>query len=103
MAKIDRLGWADGMSFNAYGVRVGVRVNDSAILPELIERLPPGSKPASFSVVDHLYSVIGSKLKAEAKVRRLNLGYWNLLRIARDREFERVLDAFESHVQLTVA
>jgi len=31
MDKIDRLGWADGMSFTCYGVRVGVRVNDSAI------------------------------------------------------------------------
>jgi hypothetical protein len=103
MAKIDRLGWADGMSFNAYGVRVGLRVNDSAILPPLIERLPPGSKAASFGVVDHLYSLIGSEAKTASKVRRLSLGYWNLLRFARDREFEHVLEAFESHIQLTVA
>ena len=103
MAKIDRLGWADGMSFISYGVRVGVRVNDTAILDDLIARLPPGSKPASFAVVDHLYSVIGSQAKPESKVRRLSLGYWNLLRFARAREFESVLDDFESHVQLTVA
>ena len=103
MAKIDRLGWADGLSFNAYGVRLGVRVNDSAILTDLIARLPPGSKPASFAVVDHLYSIIGSRAKSESKVRRLSLGYWNLLRFARAREFDGMLDAFESHVQLTVA
>ena len=103
MAKIDRLGWADGLSFNAYGVRVGVRVNDSAILTDLIARLPPGSRPASFAVVDHLYSIIGSRGKSGSKVRRLSLGYWNLLRFARAREFDGMLDAFESHVQLTVA
>lgn len=103
MAKIDRLGWADGMSFTSYGVRVGVRVNDSALLPDVIARLPPGSKPASFQVVDHLYSLIGSHSKPESKVRRFSLGYWNLLRIARSREFDDVLEAFESHVQLTVA
>jgi hypothetical protein len=103
MAKIDRLGWAEGLSFNAYGVRVGVRVNDSAILRDLIARLPPGSKPASFAVVDHLYSIIGSGAKSESKVRRLSLGYWNLNRFARAREFDDMLDAFESHVQLTVA
>jgi hypothetical protein len=103
MAKIDRLGWVDGMSFTSYGVRIGVRVNDSAILDDIIARLPPGSKPASFAVVDHLYSIIGSGTKPESKVRRLNLGYWNLLRFARAREFESMLDAFESHVQLTVA
>ena len=103
MAKIDRLGWADGMSFIAYGVRVGVRVNDSAILKDLTARLPPGSKPAAFAVVDHLYSIIGSSANSNSKVRRLNLGYWNLLRFARAREFDSVLEAFESHVQLTVA
>jgi len=103
MAKIDRLGWADGLSFNAYGVRVGVRVNDSAILTDLIARLPPGSRPASFAVVDNLYSIIGSRAMSGSKVRRLSLGYWNLLRFARAREFDGMLDAFESHVQLTVA
>ena len=103
MAKIDRLGWAEGMSFVSYGVRVGVRANDASILKDLLERLPPGSKPASFQIVDHLYSVIGGAANPNAKVRRLNLVYWNLLRIARSRKFDEVLDAFESHVQLTVA
>jgi hypothetical protein len=103
MAKIDRLGWAEGMSFTSYGVRVGVRVNDPAILDEVITRLPPGTKPASFTVVDHLYSIIGSTPQPGSKVRRLNLGYWNLLRFARAREFDVVLDAFEAHLQLTVA
>jgi len=103
MDKIDRLGWADGTSFTSYGVRVGVRVNDSAILKHLTARMPPGSKPASFAVVDHLYSIIGNRAKPESKVRRLSLGYWNLLRFARAREFDDVLEAFESHVQLTVA
>ena len=103
MDKIDRLGWADGMSFNSYGVRLGVRVNDSALLEDLAARLPPGSKPATFAVVDHLYSIIGGSGKSESKVRRLSLGYWNLLRFVRAREFDDVLEAFESHVQLTVA
>jgi hypothetical protein len=103
MAKIDRLGWADGMSFTSYGVRLGVRVNDAAILKDLIARLPPGSKPGAFTVVDHLYSIIGSSQTPAARVRRLCLGYWNLLRFVRARDFDTVLDAFESQVQLTVA
>ena len=103
MAKIDRLGWADGMSFTSYGVRLGVRVNDAAILKDVIALLPPGSKPASFVAVDHLYSIIGHHAEPGSKVRRLNLAYWNLLRLARAREFDDVLDGFESHVQLTVA
>src|SRR5205823_96494 len=103
MAKIDRLGWADGMSFTAYGVRVGVRVNEPAIIRDVIARFPPGSKLASFRVVDHLYSIIFGEAKTDSKVRRLSLAYWNILRISRSRKFAEMLDAFESHLQMTVA
>src|SRR5581483_914258 len=103
MAKLDRLGWADGLSFTAYGVRVGIRVNDHAILRELIQRLPPGAKPSTAQRVDHLYSITGFPASSNGKVRRFNLGYWNLLRFSRSRDFETLLDEFESQVQLTVA
>jgi hypothetical protein len=102
MAKIDRLGWADGLSFTSYGVRVGLRVNDAAILDQVVARLPPGAKPSAARVVDHLYSLTGFT-NANGKVRRFNLGYWNLVRFARSRNFEDLLNQFESHVQLTVA
>ncbi len=103
MAKIDRLGWADGLSFTSYGVRVGVRVNDSAILDQIAARLPPGAKPSSIRVVNHLYSLTGFPSGANGRVRRFNLGYWNLERFARAPSFEDLLNQFESHVQLTVA
>src|SRR5258708_33589184 len=99
MAKIDRLGWADGMSFISYGVRVGVRVNDPSILKDVIARLPPGSKPATLKVVDQLYSVIGGSANPNAKRRRPNLVYWNLLRIGRSRNFDEVAEGLESHFQ----
>lgn len=103
MAKLDRLGWADGASFNCFGVRVGVRVNDATVLKALVARLPPGSKNSSAPVVDHLYSMIGYEATQGSKLRRFNLGYWNLLQFSRSRNFQELLDAFESHVQLTVA
>ena len=103
MAKLDRLGWADGMSFSAYGVRVGLRVNDKAILKYLITRLPPGAKPSDARTVNHLYSLTGFGNNSNGKIHRFNLGYWNLARFARTRDFEDLLDRFESHLQLTVA
>src|SRR5262245_41366084 len=103
MDKLAHLVWVDGMAFASYGVRVGLRVSDSAILADLLSRLPPEWKPISATVVDHLYSVIGGGAKPAARVRTLNLAYWNLLRIARSRDFEDVLDSFEAHLQLTVA
>src|SRR2546423_5752299 len=103
MAKLDRLGWADGISFSAYGVRVGLRVNDKAILKRVLTRLPPGSRPSDVRTVNHLYSLTGFANKSNGRVRRFNLGYWNLARFARTRSFEDLLDQFESHLQLTVA
>jgi hypothetical protein len=103
MAKLDRLGWVDGMSFNSFGVRWGIRVSDASILKSITELLPPESRPTSETVVDHLYSLIGSVAKPNSKVRPLNLAYWNLDRIARSRGLQEMLEAFASHVQLTVA
>ena len=103
MAKIDRLGWVDGMSFTSYGVRVGVRVDDRNMLREAIARMPPGSKPADFKVVDHLHSLMAGGSKIGSNIRRLSLGYWNALRISRSRDSNETIEAFESHVQLTVA
>src|SRR6266576_550620 len=103
MAKIDRLVWADGISFKAFGVHVGVRVNDKSILEQLLERIPPGSKTSAAQAVDHLYSVAGFPAAANGRIRRFNLGYWNLIRFARTRSFEQLLGEFESHLQLTVA
>jgi len=103
MAKLDRLGWADGTSFKAYGVTFGLRVNDAAILKDVTPRLPPGSQAIVRKTVDQLYSLIANPAQANGKVRRFNLGYSNLEQICRTRDFADFLNAFESHVQLAVA
>jgi hypothetical protein len=103
MAKLDRLVWADGISFTAYGVRVGVRVNDKAILKTLMARLPPGAKPVNARTTNHLYSITGFANGSNGRITRFNLGYWNLTQFVRTRHFEDLLEQFESHLQLTVA
>src|SRR6185503_1990832 len=103
MAKLDRLVWADGMSFTAYGVRVGVRVNNKALLKELVARFPPGAKPSNARTTNHLYSMTGFRNGSGGRLTRFNLGYWNLMRFARTRSFDDLLEQFESHLQLTVA
>ena len=103
MAKLDRLVWADGMSFTAYGVRVGVRVNNKAVLKQLLARLPPGSRPVKARTTNHLYSVTGFANGSSGRVTRFNLGYWNLFRFARTTSFDDLLEQFESHLQLIVA
>jgi hypothetical protein len=103
MQKIDRLGWSGGFAFNSHGVRIGVRVNDASVLPHLIKRVPPGSKPVGSEVVDQLYSVVIGKTGSSSRIKRYHIAYWGAERIARSVELDAVLNAFESNLQITVA
>jgi hypothetical protein len=103
MQKIDRLGWLGGFAFKSYGVRVGVRVNDPAVLRRLSERVPPGSKPMDSNIVDQLYSVVIGDHASSPRIKRYNVAYLGTQRLARSLDLETVLDSFESNLQITVA
>ena len=102
MAKLDRLGWAAGISFRAYGLRVGIRVSDARILERLAGSLPYGWKPIEPSAVDHLYSlVVGGE--DESRIKRFNVLYSDAGRIARSLDLGEVLETLESSLRLLVA
>src|SRR6266404_599562 len=105
MDKIDRLGWAAGMSFVSYGVRVGIRVNRSEVLEQLVSRFPPGWKPSRAPVVERLYSLIigGGGGGPRPNVRRFNILYGNVEKLLRTLDLDEFLDVFESDVKLHVA
>lgn len=103
MQKLDRLGWAAGMSVTSYGVRIGVRTNEPEALPSLLDRLPPGWQPATSPVVERLYSLVVGGPGSRPNIRRFNLLYADHLRLARAAELDPLLDTFESDVQLSVA
>ncbi len=103
MEKIDRLGWADGISFTSYGVRIGIRVNRTEALERIKEHLPPGWKFSRAKIVDRLYSLIIGGSGAKPNVRRFNILYADLLKIARTLDLDAVLDTLESDLQLYVA
>jgi hypothetical protein len=103
MQKIDRLGWAGGVRFVSYGRRIGVRVNDLRVLPQVLELLPPGRTASSSPFVRRLYSIFVGGNGARAGVRRLHLAYADSLRIARTSELTTALDAFDSDLRLHVA
>jgi hypothetical protein len=103
MDKIDRLGWAAGMSFVSYGVRVGIRVNKPEILDRLVDRLPPGWKPSRALTVERLYSLIIGGEGPRPNVRRFNILYGNVEKLLRTMDLDEFLDVFESDVKLHVA
>ncbi len=103
MQKIDRLGWADGIAFRSYGLRIGVRVTDAVAINSIIDRLPPGWKPAASPIVDYLYSIVVGGKSRDSKIQRFNLLYFDAARLARTKDFELLLKTFESELQLVVA
>lgn len=103
MEKVNRLGWAAGISFRAYGVRIGVRVNDEKALDQVVDHLPPGWAPASSPVVDRLYSLKVGGEGSRPNLRRFHLVYANDARIGRVLDLKTALNLLESDLQLYVA
>lgn len=103
MAKIDRLGWAAGIGFVAYGVRIGIRVNKPEVLERLADLLPPEWKPLRSPYVDRLYSVRVGGAGPRPNVRRFHLLYAGSARLARTMDLDQVWERLEHDVQLYVA
>ena len=75
MEKLDRLGWADGMVFVAYGVRIGIRVSERGYRGRLKKFLPPGWKPAHSPRVGHMISLRVGGSRPNSRIRRYHLLY----------------------------
>ena len=103
MAKIDRLGWAAGISFRACGLRLGIRVNDPAVLDRVIERLPPGWTPSESPYVDMLFSLLVGGESQRVNVRRFNVVYLDAARVGRTMDLGAALEALEQGLDFWVS
>src|ERR1051326_6942658 len=103
MAKIDRLGWAAGISVVTYGRRIGIRVNHPDALEYVWPCLPPGWKASESPVVDRLYSLIVGGTDQRPDGRRYNRLYVGAARIARTMDLHELYQILESDLQLHVA
>lgn len=103
MEKLDRLGWAAGLAFTAYGVSVGVRVSDRSVLERVRALLPPGWKPAGTPTVRRLYSLIVGGPTSRSGVRRFNLLYADAARLLRKHDLEEALGQLELDLELYIA
>ncbi|MEP6706938.1 MAG: hypothetical protein ABJC05_05435 [Pyrinomonadaceae bacterium] len=103
MAKIDRLGWAAGISFRVCGLRLGVRVNDPAVLKQVIKLLPPGWIPSHSPYVEMLFSLLVGGESQRANVRRFNLVYFDAARLARTTDLDAALESLEMGLNFYVS
>ncbi len=56
MKKLDHLGWVVGLSFESFGLRIGIRANQTEVLEHAARYLLPHSVTFSASRVERLYS-----------------------------------------------
>ena len=68
----------------------------------MLDRLPPGWKPAVSPVVVNMYSLSLNSDSSQSKVRRFNLLYAGGIRAARSLDPNLVLQIFESDIQIYV-
>ncbi len=102
MSELDRFAWAEGIIFNSYGVRVGVRVDRAGVLDQIEPFLPPGWKPSRSTRVDRMYSMIHER-KGNSKDTDFKLVYADGDQIIKTLKASQAIDALESGVQLFVA
>ena len=103
MQKLDRLGWADGISITAHGLRIGIRVTNADVMDDVMARLPLGWKVGKSPVVERLYSFIVGGPSKRPGVKRFNLIYGGASLAGRSRDLPDALDALELDLQLYVA
>jgi len=103
MEKLDRQVWAVGVSFRAYGLRIGIRANSDLALLSLVKKLVPVRKWSDVPTVDMLYSVIAGDQDQGKRFRRYSVAYANSTELARSADFQGVLDAVENHLSLYLA
>src|SRR4249919_2334678 len=75
MGNLEKLHWIDAFAVTGYGVRVGVRVNDAALIEWLRSRLPPGAKISPLGTVDRMLSVMQAPPSERRGVKNYNLVY----------------------------
>ena len=102
MQKVDRLGWAAGFSFEAYGLLIGVRASRPEVLEALRARLPFGWTPSEETEVDYVYSVVAGGPDARGRVRKFHILFADAVQIGRSMDWEMLLDGFEKDVELFV-
>jgi len=103
MSNMDRLGWTAGTAISTFGICVGVRTNNDAVLRELSERFPPGWTPSRNVYVDRIYSVLLGRRHGGSRTRRYDLLFEDTERLARTMRIDEVLARFENSVQMLVA
>ena len=90
MAKVDRLGWAAGFSFNGFGMPFGIRVNDASILDTLLSELPSYCVLNDEEIVRQLLSLRVGPASQVRGVQNYHLAYVGSTQVVRSLDIAEV-------------
>lgn len=91
------------MSFEAYGLRLGVRFSEFGLVDRFLEALPYNAETTEQCEVDHLYSVlIGGRKRDRVADGAVYLVYSDAAPVARVRGIEEAVDSLRSSLQMLV-
>ena len=103
MGNLEKLSWIDAFAVTGYGVRVGVRVNDAALIQQLRSRLPPGAKISPMGTVDRMLSVMRAPPSERRGVKNYHLVYADHVLVGRSHRLAAVLDNYDAHMRAAMA
>ena len=103
MTNLYRLVKADGFCFQAFGVKVGIRLNEPRMLRKIEERLPVGWGKRPPSAVDLVYSFFFNHAVNNHRVRRFHVLYGNSQILARSDNEDELLEDFERQIRTHVS
>jgi hypothetical protein len=103
MGNLEKLHWIDAFAVTGFGVRVGVRVNDAALIDRLRSRLPPGAKMSRMGMVDRMLSVILAPPSERRGVKNYHLVYANHEVVGRSHRLDILLDSYDTHLRAAMA
>jgi len=101
--RLDRLNWSGGLCFTSFGARIGIRVNDPAVLDRLPRYLPPLYEPAAAVTVDALYSLHVAPGHPEHGCRCVHRLYRDGRRLTRTLDGDEAFAALESALETSVS
>jgi hypothetical protein len=98
--ELDDLDWQTALVFRAYGVTIGVRVDDAAVLELLPPYLPFSWKSVSRGVVETLYSV---QTRADPHADGSYVLYAGHEERSREKDLEAILHSLEREIRWELA
>jgi len=100
---VDRLGWTVGQTFEAYGLRFGLRSNAPEALEAVASHALPGWQPVPNGVVDFLYSLRWPPLSRRRGQRHYYLLFCGATLLARSLDPLPVLQTLLHHAEQMTA